>query len=222
MAYVFVEVGDNYKEILNVSAKEHSIMDILAVAPEPIDFDKLAGYQLVRNMGNSWRLMFSQSLIDEKERKIRELEREQQERDALMEVMMETVLPAATDEQALKMVPLYPDWEVGKEYKAQKDRFKYGGKLYKAIVDHTARDTFPPDMEGTNLCVEVTAPDNKFPEYKQPTGAHNAYKIGDGITYNGKTYVCVIDNTVHNPDEYPDAWVEATDDVPEGYDLEEE
>ena len=46
-------------------------------------------------------------------------------------------------------------------------------------------------------------PTEEYPEYKQPTGAHDAYKIGDKITYNGKHYECIFDNCVWNPYEYP-------------------
>ena len=58
----------------------------------------------------------------------------------------------------------------------------------------------------------VTEPEipvaEEYPEYVQPTGAHNAYKIGDKITFNGKKYVCKLDNCVWSPSEYPSAWEE--------------
>ena len=58
----------------------------------------------------------------------------------------------------------------------------------------------------------VTKPEipvaKEYPEYVQPTGAHNAYKIGDKITFNGKKYVCKLDNCVWSPSEYPVAWEE--------------
>ena len=37
---------------------------------------------------------------------------------------------------------------------------------------------------------EPTEPVEEYPEYVKPTGAHDAYKIGDKITYNGKRYEC--------------------------------
>lgn len=46
----------------------------------------------------------------------------------------------------------------------------------------------------------------EWPEYKQPTGAHDAYHVGDKITYNGKHYTCVMDGCVWNPDAYPQGW----------------
>lgn len=48
----------------------------------------------------------------------------------------------------------------------------------------------------------------EYPEYVQPTGAHDAYNTGDKITYNGNKYECVMDNCVWNPDIYPQGWKE--------------
>ncbi len=52
---------------------------------------------------------------------------------------------------------------------------------------------------------------DEYPEYVQPTGAHDSYKTGDKITYNGKKYICKMDNCVWSPDTYPAAWKEVTE-----------
>ena len=51
-------------------------------------------------------------------------------------------------------------------------------------------------------------PADEWPEYKQPTGAHDAYHVGDKITYNGKHYTCLMDGCVWTPDVYPQGWRE--------------
>ena len=48
--------------------------------------------------------------------------------------------------------------------------------------------------------------EEEYPEYVQPTGAHDAYYVGDKITYNGKHYECVYDGCVWTPDAYPQGW----------------
>lgn len=53
---------------------------------------------------------------------------------------------------------------------------------------------------------EPEEPADEWPEYKQPTGAHDAYRVGDKITYNGKHYTCVMDGCVWTPDVYPQGW----------------
>lgn len=61
--------------------------------------------------------------------------------------------------------------------------------------------------EGNNP-EEPSEPVEEYPEYVKPTGAHDAYKIGDKITYNGKHYECIFDGCVWNPEEYPQGWKE--------------
>lgn len=43
-------------------------------------------------------------------------------------------------------------------------------------------------------------------EYVQPTGAHDAYSVGDKVIFGGKVYVCVTANCVWSPVVYPSAW----------------
>ena len=52
--------------------------------------------------------------------------------------------------------------------------------------------------------------EDEYPEFVQPTGAHNCYNKGDKIIYNGKKYICKIDGCVWSPDAYPSAWEEVT------------
>lgn len=49
-------------------------------------------------------------------------------------------------------------------------------------------------------------PEDEWPEWVQPTGAHNAYSNGDKITYNGKHYISTMDGNVWSPDAYPAGW----------------
>lgn len=57
------------------------------------------------------------------------------------------------------------------------------------------------DTEGTGKVEE-------YPEYVQPTGGHDAYNIGDKVTYNGVKYECLIDNCVWTPVDFPQGWKE--------------
>ena len=43
-------------------------------------------------------------------------------------------------------------------------------------------------------------------EWKQPTGAHDAYMIGDKVTYGAKVYESLLDSNVWSPDVYPNGW----------------
>ena len=55
---------------------------------------------------------------------------------------------------------------------------------------------------------EPEEPGDEWPEYKRPIGAHDAYHVGDKITYNGKRCTCVLDGCVWPPDVYPQGWQE--------------
>ena len=55
---------------------------------------------------------------------------------------------------------------------------------------------------------EPTEPAEEYPAYKQPQNALDAYKTGDKVTYQGKRYICKLDNCVWTPDEYPQGWEE--------------
>lgn len=51
----------------------------------------------------------------------------------------------------------------------------------------------------------------EYPEYKQPLGSHDAYKIGDKVTFNGKRYVSLIDGNNWTPLVYPQGWEEVVE-----------
>lgn len=46
----------------------------------------------------------------------------------------------------------------------------------------------------------------EWPEFVQPTGAHDAYNTGDKITFNGERYTCQMNGCVWSPADYPSAW----------------
>lgn len=56
-----------------------------------------------------------------------------------------------------------------------------------------------------------TEPTGEWPEYVQPTGAHDAYQVGDKITWNGKHYICIFANCVWSPADYPAGWQEQSE-----------
>lgn len=49
-------------------------------------------------------------------------------------------------------------------------------------------------------------PGDEWPEFVQPTGAHDAYKKGDKVTFEGQHYVSLIDANVWSPAAYPQGW----------------
>ena len=77
--------------------------------------------------------------------------------------------------------------------------------LWVAMRDIRARLTI---LEGESS-EEPQEPADEWPEFTQPTGAHDAYYTGDKITYKGKRYVCIMPENVactYSPDVYPAGW----------------
>ena len=80
-------------------------------------------------------------------------------------------------------------------------------QLNALIVRVDALENKVKELEGTSE-EDPTEPVEEYPEYVQPSGAHDAYKVGDKITYNGNKYICKLDGCVWNPDTYPVGWEE--------------
>ena len=113
------------------------------------------------------------------------------------------------NEAALECVELFPAWENGKAYTVE-TRVQYGGKLYRCVQAHTSQSDWTPPV-AVSLWSEVTVdPTTGYDEWKQPTGAHDAYNKGDIVRYNGKLYRSLIDGNVYSPDAYPAGWEEYT------------
>ena len=112
--------------------------------------------------------------------------------------LIEQLAVTLNDETALTGVELFPAWAVGKAY-AVNNRAQYNGTLYKCIQAHTSQSDWMPSATPA-LWVVVSI--DEYPEWVQPTGAHDAYNIGDKVTYNGQHYVCTSNANVYAPDVY--------------------
>ena len=112
--------------------------------------------------------------------------------------LIEQLAVTLDDETALTGVELFPMWAIGKAY-AVNDRAQYNGTLYKCIQAHTSQSDWMPSA---TPALWKTVSIDEYPEWVQPTGAHDAYNIGDKVTYNGQHYVCTSNGNVYAPDVY--------------------
>lgn len=53
--------------------------------------------------------------------------------------------------------------------------------------------------------------EDEYPEYVQPTGAHDAYNEGDKVTFEGEKYTCKMNSCVWSPKDYPNGWEKVSD-----------
>ena len=116
-----------------------------------------------------------------------------------------------TDEQALEVKDIYPEYQVDHAYK-QGDFFTHEGELYKVNQAHTSASQWEPGSVGTeSLYTHLTLNEDGYPIWKQPTGAHDAYNKGDIVEYNGELYKALIDGNAYSPDTYPAGWEKYTE-----------
>ena len=117
----------------------------------------------------------------------------------------EKIVSTFTDENAVKVTDLFPVWTVG--ISAAKDsRYQYNGKLYKCVQAHTTQADWQPDITPA-LWVKVSL--YEWPEWIQPTGAHDAYAKGDKVTHNSKKWTSDVEANVWEPGVY--GWTEVVE-----------
>jgi chitodextrinase len=102
------------------------------------------------------------------------------------------------DESALEGVELFPNWETDYAYSVG-DRVQHEDVLYKCVQAHTSQDSWTPDLTPA-LWTKVSV--DEFPEWVQPTGAQDAYSIGDKVSYDGKRWISEVDANVWKPGVY--------------------
>lgn len=108
------------------------------------------------------------------------------------------------DTTAVRMKEKYSEWENGVSYTTNTRRM-YKGNFYKCITSHTSQADWTPDT-AVSLWVRIDDPSIEYPEWRQPTGAHDAYAIGTKVTYNNKKWINTYESNIYPPDTY--GWVE--------------
>ena len=106
-----------------------------------------------------------------------------------------------SDEEAALVGVLFPEWKEDTTYTAGERISDAKGKLYRVVQDHTSQADWPIDTTPalyTPLGVTAEEPD-AIPEWRQPTGAHDAYNTGDRVLYQGKVYESTMDGNVWAP-----------------------
>ena len=119
-----------------------------------------------------------------------------------LRALIEKAAASLTDEAALEAVELFPAWATDTAYTVGQ-RLRYGGKLYRCEQAHTSQADWTPDATPA-LWTEVAEP-GEIPVWRQPTGAQDAYRIGDRVHYpgaDGPVYVSTVDNNVWEPTVY--------------------
>ena len=114
----------------------------------------------------------------------------------------------------LKAMPEWEDaedvidkWAAGTAYYVG-DRVMYQEQEYECIQSHTSQEGYEPDSTPALWKLYEEGGDG-IPVWSQPTGAQDAYKMGDKVHYptaDGPVYESLIDVNVYSPEAYPAGW----------------
>jgi hypothetical protein len=118
---------------------------------------------------------------------------------------------AGNDSDALDNADVFPVWsEEGVAYALDYKVKSFDGaelKLYKCVQAHTSQAGWEP-INVPALFTRVAYP-NEILVFVQPTGAQDAYALGDKVyfpTENDDIYESLIADNVYSPTAYPAGW----------------
>ena len=117
---------------------------------------------------------------------------------------IDTFAKNQTDETLLGNKVVFEFWRAG--INAEKDKiYRYGENIYKCIQPHTTQEDWTPDKVPA-LFVKISL--EEYPQWVQPTGAHDAYNKGAKVSDEGKRWISNKDVNVYKPGLVPGDWSE--------------
>lgn len=129
---------------------------------------------------------------------------------AFMSAAAMMAVKTLSDEEALTVVSIFPEWSADSVSYKKDDRVRYGDTLYKCLQDHISQSAWAPE-DAVSLWVRTDDPAIEWPEWVQPTGAHDSYSKGAKVTHNGKKWISDIDANVWEPGTPSSNWTEYTE-----------
>lgn len=102
-----------------------------------------------------------------------------------------------SDYQALQVSSIYPEWHVGVDYRIGQV-VRHQGQLYRCVQAHLSQAEWTP--ETASLWNAITLIDG-VEDWEQPTGAHDAYNVGDHVMHGGIEWVSLVNGNVWEPTE---------------------
>lgn len=115
-----------------------------------------------------------------------------------LRALIEQASVSLDDAAALEGIELFPNWQTDKAYSVG-ERIRYSDVLYRCVQAHTSQSDWTPNV---TPALWVTVSLDEFPEWVQPTGAQDAYMIGDKVSHNDKHWISTVDNNVWEPSVY--------------------
>lgn len=123
------------------------------------------------------------------------------------------------DAVTLTLPEIYDEWNpdsmayIGKDT-ATEDKpasiVRRNGFLYRCLQSHTSQENWTPE-NSPSLWVLIDDPAIVWPEWKQPTGAHDAYDLNAKVSHNGKKWISQIAANTTEPGADERYWKEYTE-----------
>ena len=204
--YAYIRMDYITKFMVSISSIQTPDNEMAVILDEEIiDFSKINAYFVYVGEDGQAHLKLDEDkyndILKEQERQEQIVKGEQLKQ----ELQEKVILDYASDEDAYTMRYLYPEWSGESVSYKKNDRFMYHDKFYKVLQNHTSQADWTPDT-ASSLYVEIANPAEEWPEFKQPTGAHDAYAKDAKVTFEGKHYKSLIDANVYSPTAYPQGW----------------
>ena len=120
-------------------------------------------------------------------------------------VTVDELLADLPDDTYTNVVPLFPDWTAGETVSVGAVR-QFDSNLWRVVQAHKSQADWTPDKVPA-LWTPVRKTKGAAPDpFVQPTGAADAYSVGDRVTFEGAVWESVIDANVWSPSAYPAGW----------------
>ena len=104
-----------------------------------------------------------------------------------------------TDEIIINNKTAFPLWSGNGVKYVIGDIVRFNDKVYRVVLGHTSQSDWMPSV-AVSLFAEISL--KEFPEWKQPTGAHDAYMKGAKVSHNSKHWISDVDDNVWEPGVY--------------------
>lgn len=123
------------------------------------------------------------------------------------------------DTLALTLPEIYNEWNpdsvsyIGKDTATEDNPasiVRYNDALYRCLQSHTSQASWTPEAS-PSLWVLIDDPAIEWPEWKQPTGAHDAYDLNAKVSHNGKKWISQIAANTTEPGADERYWKEYTE-----------
>lgn len=122
-----------------------------------------------------------------------------------LRMLAKTSAEGLPDEQAAQIPSLFDAWKPGEN--VTKDTRRYDatdGNLYACVQPHMTQTGWEPSLTPA-LWRRVSV--EEWPEWIQPTGAQDAYKLGDKVSHNENRWISLKNDNVWEPtDEAVTLW----------------